>query len=171
MKRGLPLADRFWPMVRKTKSCWIWLGYRDKDGYGTMHVHRRDGLSSCRADGVSTPRRAHRISYEMKHGPVPHGLMVLHSNSCNRPSCVRPDHLYLGTAQQNMDDREDIGHTYRGTQHSLSKLNGEAVREIRMLYRPRGQGGMSMPKLAMKYGVNVALIHRIIRRKSWAHIA
>ena len=155
-----PVADRFWEKVRKTEGCWLWTAYLDKDGYGTLHVFEGDR---------KTPRRAHRISWELHFGPIPEGKDVLHH--CDTPGCVRPGCLFLGDQVINDADRDDKGRNVLGTGHPLHKLTDQDIRSIRSDYGPRGRGGLSMPKLAEKYHVNVALIHRIIHRKSWPHVA
>lgn len=170
MKRHASLAERFWSRVRKDEEHWLWTGYRDKDGYGNIAIYNDDPISCRRPDGKPSARQAHRVSYEMANGPIPDDQQVLHANSCNTPSCVRPDHLYLGTPQRNMDDREEIKHTSWGEHRPAHKLTEDDVRSIRSEYGPRGVGGLSIPKLATKYGVDNALIHRIIRRKAWTRV-
>jgi len=87
-----PLANRFWPKVRKGDECWEWIGARGARGYGKMTAGPRG----------SGHVRAHRVSWELAFGPVPDGLWVLHT--CDNPPCVRPDHLWLGTRLDNMRD-------------------------------------------------------------------
>lgn len=88
--RSRPVADRFWEKVTKGDGCWEWQGARIPHGYGNMTVpdHGHD--------------YAHRISWQLHNGEIPAGLWVLHH--CDNPPCVRPDHLFLGTAQDNVDD-------------------------------------------------------------------
>src|SRR6476659_8630141 len=90
-----PAEERFWAKVEKGDECWIWTGCTDKDGYGRIRV---DGSRS----GPRTPIRVHRYSWELHNGEIAEGLWVLHH--CDNPSCVRPDHLYLGDAAQNNRD-------------------------------------------------------------------
>lgn len=73
-------------------GCWIWLGgTRGKSGYGCM-THPK----------TQKPTQAHRFSWELHRGEIPEGMLVLHK--CDVPSCVNPDHLYLGTHGENMKD-------------------------------------------------------------------
>lgn len=169
MKKHGPLAERFWSRVNKTDTHWLWTGRLDKDGYGQITIHPDDPVA-CRRDDVPTPRQAHRVSYELQYGPILAEDLILHANSCNTRNCIRPEHLYKGDPQQNMVDREEIGHTSRGEDRPAAKLTEDDVRHIRTDYGKRGVGGLSIPKLAERHGVDTALIHRIIQRKAWKHV-
>lgn len=83
-----PVAERFWEKVTQGPECWGWTGARTEAGYGMINV-----------GGVAT--YAHRVSWDIANGDAGQ-LYVLHS--CDNPSCVRPDHLFLGTHQDNMVD-------------------------------------------------------------------
>lgn len=76
-----PLADRFWPKVNKTESCWLWTGAKDPNGYGRINPGGRFGGAAL----------AHRISWELLRGPIPDGLVIDHL--CRVPACVNPDHM------------------------------------------------------------------------------
>jgi hypothetical protein len=89
--RYVPIEERFWGKVRKSKDCWEWIGARCRAGYGSL------GLSRSRKR-IS----AHRFSWELHHGPIPESLFVCHH--CDNPRCVRPDHLFLGTRTDNTWD-------------------------------------------------------------------
>jgi len=80
-------------MTYKT-DCWIWQGGQSGNGYGQIYWPSSD--RKCES--------AHRVSWIAFNGPITDGLWVLHK--CNNKLCVRPDHLYLGTPQDNVDDRE-----------------------------------------------------------------
>lgn len=97
------LEQRFWSMVEKTDGCWLWTGALNDAGYGMI---------SDRAGTVSgsTAKRAHRMSYELHKGPIPDGLHLLHS--CDVRKCVNPDHLSVGTNQDNIADRVSKGRSY-----------------------------------------------------------
>ncbi len=75
-------------------GCWLWLGTKTAAGYGQLRVR-----------GVRV--YAHRYAYEAAHGPIPSGLVVMHS--CDNPSCVNPAHLSAGTYSQNTRDAVDRG--------------------------------------------------------------
>jgi hypothetical protein len=83
------LEDRFWEKVDIGPGCWTWRGARNTKGYG-------------RLDFNGPYRVAHRVMWELTHGPIPDGLFVLHH--CDNPPCVRPTHLYLGTKADNNGD-------------------------------------------------------------------
>src|SRR6266567_1582450 len=92
----VPPEQRFWPKVRKTSTCWLWTGMKHyKFGYGFFQV------------GIGDRQLAHRISWKIHNGPIPDGLYVLHK--CDTPPCVNPDHLFLGTYYDNMDDMDQKG--------------------------------------------------------------
>ena len=84
--------DPFWRLINNTHiqdGCWEWQGYRNPLGYGRM---RKDGKKHL----------AHRISYTLFVGEIPEGKMLCHK--CDNPSCVNPDHLFVGTNQDNVSD-------------------------------------------------------------------
>ena len=89
-----PVEPRFRANVRKNRWHWVWVGGRSSAGYGYMSVNGRQTL-------------AHRISWELHYGPIPEGIDVLHR--CDRPWCVRPACLFLGTAKENGQDMMQKG--------------------------------------------------------------
>jgi len=91
--------ERFWSRVKKTDRCWLWTGNKNPDGYGMFWL---DG----KAHG------AHRVSWLFHYGEIPKHLFVLHH--CDNPACVRPCHLFLGTAGDNSRDSWAKG---RGSVH------------------------------------------------------
>ena len=137
-------------------------------GYGSFRVRQES-------------YRAHRIAWALTRGPVPTEMLVCHT--CDNTSCVRPEHLYVGTHADNMRDRHQRGRTARGDRHgsrlhpelvprgeraSHAVLTADAVREIRRLY---AGGGHSHCTLAALYDVHPTTVGSILRRTTWAHVA
>lgn len=151
-KRGTTLAERFKLQCgKRTKSgCLLWNGSRDNDGYGVLY----SGPPSNRYV------KAHRLAYQMHHGPIPDGASILHS--CDNPSCVEPTHLRAGSHVDNMVDRKAAGKYLQGQDNPSAKLTNAQVRQIRKRYR-RGLG----VHLAKEYGVTVAVICGIARGVMW----
>ena len=87
-----PLRARFFDLVKKHDGdgCWLWLGTCRGDGYGLTKTEDRKTIGS------------HRMAYLLTYGEIPDGLLVLHK--CDNPPCVNPEHLFLGTHQDNRDD-------------------------------------------------------------------
>ena len=83
---------------------------------------------------------------------------------CDNPQCVNPDHLFLGTHQDNMRDMAIKGRTWHGSKHRNAKLKPSEVLEIRKLY---AEGGHTTRSLGVKYGVDSKHIHNIITGKKW----
>lgn len=93
-------------------DCWMWKGYKDKDGYGKFTYDKRQ-------------RSAHRIMYELENEKIPPGMMVLHEPiNCNNPSCVNPKHLRLGMHKDNEDDKIKRG-TYCSIRNPMYKVKLE----------------------------------------------
>lgn len=152
---AVPLAERFWPKVRRGDGCWEWTACKTMHGYGRISVFRRG------------PQKAHRVAWELTHGPIPAGKHVLHS--CDNPACVRPDHLRLGTHLDNMRDMFARGRRVaRADKNNAWKLTADDVREIRRLY---AGGGITQRELGRRYGVSGAYIGDVVAGKAWAYVA
>lgn len=70
-------------------GCWLWIGTIGSYGYGHFYANKK-------------LHRAHRYSWELKNGPIPKGLLVCHH--CDKPPCVNPSHLFVGTQMENIHD-------------------------------------------------------------------
>ena len=145
--------DRFWEKVEKTDTCWNWIAGDDGKGYG------RFGL-----DGVTV--QAHRLSWQFIKGEIPAGMNVNHH--CDNPSCVNPDHLYIGSQKQNIHDMIRRGRRYQpnvsGERNGRSKLTQRDADDIRDWFE---QGNVSKAFLGRVYGVTPQQILSIIRGESW----
>lgn len=135
-------------------NCIIFDGFKNKDGYGIKQVKFKDG--KWRAKG------AHRIAY-CKHHNIPiddiDGLVILHK--CDNPPCINPQHLVLGTQQDNVADMYAKGRSYSrlGSCNPNAKLTYELAEMIRSDYLTI----KSYSKLASKYGVGKSTISRVIK--------
>lgn len=141
-------------------GCWEWQGVTKGFGYGYLTV-------GSRTDGTRLTVSAHRYSYEAFIGSIPEGLYVLHK--CDNPKCVNPDHLFLGTHQDNINDREAKGRNNlsgvhkKGEEHPNSKLTWEDVQFIRN--EPKVNGYISA--LADRFGVSHRTISDVVNMNTW----
>lgn len=159
------LRSRFWAKVaqRGADDCWEWQGLKNHRGYGTIGI-RYPGKA------WSIHRRASRVAYELTKGPVLEGLNCLHR--CDNPSCVNPDHLFLGTIKDNTQDMIEKGRSKlmiyrRGQENPAVKITPEQVREIRAKYEP---GKYGCKRLAQEYPITYQQVWLIVTGKCWAHI-
>lgn len=123
-------------------KCWGWSGMKTPSGYGILHC--------------SNLRRAHRLSWIIHNGPFPKELHVLHK--CDMRSCTNPNHLFLGTHQDNMNDMLKKGRV---------DLTEEQV--IRIIADIKG-GDKGIVNIAKEYGISVTTVTRIKQNKSWKYI-
>lgn len=159
-----PLEERFWEKVDKNGPihqyrpelgrCWLWTHCHDEAGYGRIQE----------AGKGSKLLRSNCASYELHNGPIPAGLQILHN--CDNPPCVNPAHLFLGTHQDNMDDKRKRGRQAKGEKNGWAKLTEEQVTEIRCTY-VKGSQTHGTPALGRKYRVHHSTIWRVIREIYW----
>jgi len=139
-RRRRDLAERFWEKVDQGPDCWEWIAGKNNKGYGLISV------------GHSEQRLAHRVSYEFAFGDIDDGLCVCHS--CDHPDCVRPDHLFLGTQRENLEDM------YAKRRDGVTKLKPAQVREVRSLV----DDGWKLRDIAAAYGVGHSAVWKIGKR-------
>jgi hypothetical protein len=150
------LAVRFWEKVDKTDDCWLWTGSKTNAGYGLYGI-RRNGRWKWRD-------YTHRIAYLLEHKEIPDKLHVCHH--CDNPPCVNPDHLFLGTHNDNMQDAIKKGRLDNtGEKQGRSKLTWDDVKEIRLRYNPNKT--WQAQRLAKEYGVYVPHIYKIWHNEIW----
>jgi len=163
---------RFWTKVNKDgplvldTPCWLWTGHRPHGKYGRVFIKK------C-------PLLTHRVSYELTFGSLPAKKHVLHR--CDNPPCVRPDHLFLGTALDNAKDRmrKGRGRVYdfsselkppkppHGDYTTHAKVKTEDIPVIRRRY---AEESITTEQLGRIYGVTHNAISNIIKRRTWRHI-
>ena len=158
--------ELFWAKVQKTKgedTCWPWLGFKDKNGYG-MFGNKH---SWSRSYKTTQEVAAHRVSWVLHTGiHIPRGIWILHV--CDNPPCVRPSHLFQGDNVINSQDRDSKGRRYlmRGEGCWQTPLTENDVKSIRRL----NISGVSQTQLARDFGVGQSSISEIVHRKTWRHI-
>lgn len=150
-----PLIERFWEKVdiRGENECWEWQNSR-MGGYGAI-----------RANGKI--RYSHIVSWELHNGKIQKGLCVCHH--CDNKICVNPNHLFLGTHQDNTDDMMKKGRSNKakGEDVNSAKLTEKQVLKIRAKY---STGDYTQKQLANKYSVSQVTIGHIVNRKIWKHL-
>lgn len=151
MNDTLPsLNEQLWGRVDRSSAngCWLWTGSRN-GGYGTISVGGK-------------ALRAHRLAYELTHGPIPQGAVVMHT--CDNPPCVNPGHLKAGSQLDNIQDMLNKGRhrALRGEESPSAKLTDDAVEQIRISDEPG-------TVLADRFGVSTAAIGCVRRGQSWGH--
>jgi hypothetical protein len=108
---------------------------------------------------------AHRAAWQIYVGPIPESLWVLHK--CDTPSCVNPQHLFLGTHSDNIRDAVNKGRMkclfLNGEQHTQAKLTEAHVRKIR-------RSNKSQRQIASELGVGQTTVGHIRRRITWRHV-
>lgn len=112
-------------------------------------------------------KRAHRASWEIYRGAIPDGKHVLHS--CDNRLCVNPDHLSLGSHQENMADRNRKGRAKgpKGESAARSKLKTAQVLEMRRLHE---RNELTPKQIANRFDVDSGTVYRILKGSLWKHV-
>ncbi len=144
----------------KCDGCWKWSGAKDQHGYGKI---------GNRAGRAGSPERAHRVSYEKEYGSIPKGLSVCHK--CDNPECTNPEHLFVGTHKENM---QDCGRKGRVNSISIDNLEpnpkltiGQVVEISNIEFCAiNGRGkGERVSDVAKQYGVSNSIISAIKNKR------
>lgn len=150
-----PAPIRFWKFVKKTGHgrCWMFTGGSESHKYGLFALGHRQ------------PVLAHRYSYELHHGKIPRGNVVMHS--CDNPRCVNPKHLSVGTYKENTADMYAKGRNIiqapLGTDNGKSILTPEKVRLIR-------KTANTNKAMAEQLGVSINCIRGVRIGRTWSHV-
>jgi hypothetical protein len=134
--------------LRLVGECFEYTGSRDDSGYGLIKFEGKT-------------QRTHRVIWTLINGAIPEGMMVLHK--CDNPPCCNPDHLFLGTQDDNMKDMVSKGRqaNQSGEKNGNNVLNKETVEKI------RSEKG-TLISVASKYGIGKSTVSLIRRREYWA---
>lgn len=143
------LQDRLLAYVRKERGCWLWTG-AVRGQYGGIGVEGRLYM-------------AHRVSYEVFVGEIPEGMLVCHT--CDVKLCINPAHFFLGSYQDNSDDKVAKDRQARGETGGMTKLTEDAVRVIRRLAATK-----SYQAIADAFGVHKSSIADILNNRTWIHV-
>jgi hypothetical protein len=150
-KAGAPVDRLLEKVAFGATDCWHWIGHCDDAGYGRINLAGQNF--------------AHRASYAVFVGPIPEGLRVLHK--CDVRGCINPEHLFLGTQADNVQDMCSKGRNRTqplyGSANPMSKLDRAAVD----LIRQQAAIGIKQIDLANQYKVSPMTISRIVRRELW----
>jgi hypothetical protein len=147
---------RFSSRLDKSGSCWLWTGGVSGSGYGE---------TTC---GPKPQIPTHRLSWILYRGDIPEGLQVLHK--CDVKICVNPDHLFLGTQTDNMQDCVKKG------RHRPAGCPGESNPKARLTeaqvidIRRRRKAGEGPTALSKEYGVSRIHIQYIVKGKAWSNV-
>jgi hypothetical protein len=132
-------------------GCWEWQHGTLAVKYGGMKI-------------LGKSKYVHRLAYEEFVMPIPKGMFVCHL--CDNPICCNPDHLFLGTNKDNMDDKVAKGRQQRGSKQVLSKLKeNDVVKIVEML-----MSGLSQTSVAAVFGISKSVVSSISTGRAWRHV-
>jgi LysM repeat protein len=135
------------------EACETWTGWKNSNGYGYLKDENTGKVIS-----------AHRRVYERANGPILAGMVVCHR--CDNPSCVKLEHLFLGTQKDNLQDAHRKGRLIGrnlGERNGRTHLTEHDVSEI----RKRRESGETCASIAQDYGVTYQAIWSISKGKNW----
>ena len=150
---GSDVDFRLWSQVDVQEErwrCWPWLASFNTSGYGQIKTLGRTQL-------------AHRVMYALEHGAIPPGMCIIHW--CDERSCCNPDHLRLGTPQDNVADMVRRGRSMKGKPRTQN--SPEIVRELRRRHEEDGIPGI---QLADEFELDTATVYNILNGRTRADV-
>lgn len=154
----LPTKERLKEMIKVNpiSGCWEWQGTK-RAGYGRTII-------GSRKDGTRKSISAHRLAYLLWNGDIPDGYFVCHK--CDNRACINPEDLFVGTRQDNVDDRERKGRNVikTGEEQPRAKLTKKDVINVRWEHTVKG---VSYSSLARKYGISCPAMYNAINGITW----
>ena len=150
------LEERFWEKIdkRSDDECWEWMASCNKYGYGQLWFG-------------NTFISSHRVSWMIHFGDIPEKLCVLHK--CDNRKCANPNHLFLGTYQDNSDDMKSKGRSLNqhGDNNHAAKITSEDVLRMREMWK----SGKCRQKEIMKiFNISRVELWRIISYRNWKDV-
>jgi len=134
-------------------DCWEWIGTIEKDGYGVFSVNHKQ-------------IRTHRFSWEYYYGLIPNDKLVCHK--CDHTWCVNPYHLFLGSHQDNENDKVNKNRQVFGSKNGRSILTEDDVKNI--LNDSLKRKYTSIIEISQKYNITKQMVRYIILGENWKHI-
>lgn len=154
------IESRFWSNVdvRGEDECWLWTGCFFATGYGQF-----DFILSTKMHKV----KATRFMWLLTHGSISRHLEICHDCPVgDNPACVNPNHLFLGTQYDNMQDMVAKGRSNYGERNGKVKLTEAQVLEVYALRK----AGWTQQSIADRFEVSWSTIHLIVIGKNWKHL-
>jgi hypothetical protein len=171
-------VERFWNLVEKRgdDECWLYKGFRDKDGYGMFSIPsitRTVKTGPHKGHNKWVTVRSNRVAFKIANDAID-SRMVLHS--CDNPPCCNPFHLRQGTNEQNAQERDDKKRSgwitkpeqiKRGEHAGRAKLTESQVLDILESFH---NGRETVTQLRKRFSVDHKSIRLIIHRINWKHV-
>lgn len=157
----MTIVERFESLIspEPMSGCWLWTGAPGDGSRNGQYGRFRMSGRQC---------KAHRAAWLLLRGQIPNGKHVLHR--CDNPACVNPDHLFLGSNEENVADRVAKGRTgwkaRQGESHPMRKLTEDDIRSIRL----RSSNGESCRSIAADFGIHYATVSEIKNLRKWRHV-
>lgn len=130
-------------------GCLLWTSSTRGKGYGSIK------------HGVGNSVYAHRAMYELTKGKIGEGMLVCHT--CDTPSCINPNHLFLGSNNRNMKDMVEKGRQMHGERHVCAVLSEQQARSV-------FDSTLNSKALSKKFGVSISAIRHIRAGRTWRHL-